>query len=216
MPFPRVSVLAKWLGTVTYSTWQPSSSGPRNALGMQWTVSACWHLTSDNEQRLCLRSPLWFWDAFMSSWGVLLYPLPYSPFSFVCEVCTYHQFLQPAWAATCGEQWRVQTILLEPHALLFWCFCCNMFSCNEDSVTSWAPVQEWHQTHWVQASAHCCLVLQQSQSFSKVDCNTLVAMLGMINTGNYIFILTERNTRASHLGDKNTVPWKSYLGSGLS
>lgn len=64
-----------------------------------------------------------------------------------------------------------------------------------------------------------CSLLSCSTAESKLFqswYNTLVAMLGMINTRNYIFILTERNTRASHLGDKNTVPWKSYLGSGLS
>lgn len=73
------------------------------------------------------------------------------------------------------------------------------------------------QTLAVQASAHCCLVLQHGQqSFSKVDYNPLVAMLSMINTRKYIFIVTGRNTRVSHLGDKNTVPWESYLGSGLS
>lgn len=151
--FPRVSVSAEWPGRLQFH----SHLGSPCPLGQgiyilctQWTVSECWRLTlSDCLIMKNAHACVHLYGSEMHSCpreGWYFIPLPYSSFSFICgDVCTHHQFLLPAWAATCGKQWRVQPILSEPHASLSGVF---VVICFLITVSTPRAPEEWHETHW--------------------------------------------------------------------
>lgn len=129
-------------------------------------------LPSDNEKRLCLSLPLlWFWDAYVSSWGVAplaTVPCPTLLFPICCEVCTHHPCSCLLGQQPGGEVKNPNSPFgtWEPHTPLFWWFllCFLLFKQYEDNTSSAGPREEWHQTLPLQA--HWFPSLQQGQSFS--------------------------------------------------
>lgn len=156
----RASLPADILGRLQSWT-QLVSLCPRDTQGTL-SFSQCWHslrvLPSDNEKHVSLSLPLlWLWDAYMSSWGVvLLATVPCPPLLFLICVKSVHTILAPAClGSNPGEQWRINSPLgtWEPHTSLSWWFllCFVLFKQYEDNTSSMGPREERHQALPLQA-----------------------------------------------------------------